>query len=63
MFPITLVIIDRWGDSELKEYFTLQDAQDGLERLQDAMEDRPSLSLHHAIGALQEAILGASHGA
>jgi hypothetical protein len=63
MFPITLIIVDRWGDSELNAYNTLGDAQDGLERLLDAMEDRPSLSLHHAIGALQEAILGASHGA
>jgi len=62
MLPITLIVIDRWGDSELKEYFTLQDARDGLERLQDAMEDRPSLSLHHAIEALREAILDASHG-
>jgi hypothetical protein len=63
MLPITLVIIDRWGDSELKEYFTLQDAQDGLELLQDAMEDRPSLPLYHAIAALKDAILDVSRGA
>jgi hypothetical protein len=62
MLPITLVIIDRWGGSELNEYLTLQDARDGLERLQDAMEDCPSLSLHHAIEALRESIPEASHG-
>jgi hypothetical protein len=56
MLPITIVVCDRYGDSDVITFHTLTEAKDGLERLLDSMEDQPSLALHHAIESLKDAI-------
>jgi hypothetical protein len=50
----TLAIPDNHGSCDCYHFDTVEDAQDALNQLYDAEEDRPSLSRRDAISQLEE---------
>jgi hypothetical protein len=57
---LSIPIVNRYGENDLLECETLGDAREVLESILDEEEIRPSLSLHHAIVTLRDALESAS---
>jgi hypothetical protein len=57
---LSIPIVNRYGENDLLECETLDDARGALESLLDEEEIRPSLSLHNAIVTLRDALESAS---